>query len=136
MSNSSEITQRLNLFGQSKFGKEHGWKKRFADSLGISTQHLNRYLTGPSEPGKKMYLRLIQQGCDITWLLTGRLATVQAGVSKEERELLEELKRLGIYTVEQVRYVLTAENLAGDIAAAAVKEIKARYKKTRQQKKS
>lgn len=123
----SSIADRLTSFGQSKFGSEHGWKARFAAGLGISTQHLNRYLSGSSEPGKKMFLRLIEMGCDVHWLLTG---TVLSGerLSDREREILRVLKTAGIDTAEQVRYLFNPETLAADIAGAALKEFRSRYR--------
>ncbi len=127
MAKHSDIAERLKEFGQSKFGAEYGWKKRFADALGVTTQHLDRYLSAASEPGNKMYIRLVQLGCDIHWLLTGKQSAVREQISGQEKELLKELQRAGIDTVEKMRYLLSPENLAADIAAAAVKEIKAKY---------
>lgn len=126
MAKQSTIAERLKEFGQSKFGSEHGWKKRFAEALGITTQHLDRYLSAGSEPGNKMYIRLVQLGGDIHWLLTGEQAKEQEQISEREKELLRELQRAGIDTVEKLRYLLNPENLAADIAAA-VKEIQAKY---------
>lgn len=123
----SSIADRLASFGQSKFGSEHGWKARFALALGISTQHLNRYLSGSSEPGKKMFLRLIELGCDVHWLLTGSEHSREL-LSEREREILQVLRTAGIDTVEQVRYLFNPESLAADIAGAALKEFRSRYR--------
>lgn len=127
MSKSADIAVRLKAFGQSHFGTDHGWKKRFADALGVTTQHLDRYLSGASEPGNKMYMRLIHLGCDIQWLLTGKHTTDQTLFSAEERAILQALRNAGIDTIEKVHYLLDAEHLAADIAAAAVKEIQSKY---------
>ena len=127
MSSPSGTADRLRSFGQAKFGKAHGWKKRFADALGVSPQHLDRYLSGASEPGKKMFMRLIQLGCDVHWLLTGDKESARDVLSGEEMRMLTELRKAGIFDVDQVRNLLNAENLAEDIAAAAVKEIKSKY---------
>ena len=128
MGKQSDIAQRLKEFGQAKFGTEHGWKKQFADALGVTTQHLDRYLSGASEPGNKMYLRLVQLDCDIRWLLTGQRSSPQRQLRDLEKEILRELQRAGIDSVEKMRYLLSPENLAADIAAA-VKEIQAKYQK-------
>ena len=124
------VADRLRSFGQSKFGNDYGWKSRFAAELGISAQHLERYLSGSAEPGKKMYLRLITLGCDIRWLLTGAVSGIgpAAPASKRDRDLLEALRKAGIHTVEQINYILDPERIAADVAEAASKEIKTRYK--------
>lgn len=126
MKNQSAIAERLKEFGQTSFGTERGWKKQFAAALGITAQHLDRYLSGASEPGNKMYVRLVQLDCDIHWLLTGERLSEQRRVTEREKEILGELQRVGIDTAEKVRYLLSPEHLAADIAAA-VKEIQARY---------
>jgi len=124
---SSDTAERFRSFGQAKFGKTHGWKRRYADALGISPQHLDRYLSGAAEPGKKMFMRLILLGCDVRWLLTGDKDSAREGVSEEEMRMLSELRKAGIFGVDQVRNLLNTEKLAEDIAAAAVKEIRAKY---------
>jgi transcriptional regulator with XRE-family HTH domain len=128
MARNTGIADRLREFGQSKFGSSHGWKKQFADALGITTQHLDRYLSAASEPGNKMYLRLINLGCDIQWLLTGDPSPSAPALSHQDQEILRTLRAAGIDTVDKVKYLLEPEHLAADIAAAAVKEIASRYK--------
>ncbi len=127
MSKSDATAKRLKEFGQAKFGTDHGWKKQFADALGVSTQHLDRYLSAASQPGNKMYTRLIHLGCDIQWLLTGTPSEDLESITTEEKEILLALRKSGIDTLEKVRYLLNPEHLASDIAAAAVKEIKSRW---------
>lgn len=121
------IADRLREFGQAKFGKDHGWKKRFADALGVTTQHLDRYLSAASQPGNKMYTRLVHLGCDIQWLLTGTASSNFSPITLEEKEILLVLRQSGFDTPEKVRFLLNTEHLANDIAAAAVKEIKSRW---------
>lgn len=41
--------------------------------------------------------------------------------------MLQALRNAGIDSIEQVQYLLDAEHLAADIAAAAVKEIQSKY---------
>ncbi|HWP81833.1 MAG TPA: helix-turn-helix transcriptional regulator [Bacteroidota bacterium] len=134
MNRSQAIAQRLKQFGQSKFGKERGWKKRFAGGLGISVQHLNRYLSGASEPGNKMYLRLVDLGCDIEWLLTGGSKEKISMRSQQDNELLNELKKAGISSVDQLRGLLNPEQLAEDIATSVVREIRSKYMPKRAKK--
>ena len=137
MSKSDAIAKRLKEFGQAKFGADHGWKKQFADALGVTTQHLDRYLSAASQPGNKMYTRLINLGCDIQWLLTGIPSKDLESITITEKEILLALRKSGIDTLEKVRYLLNTEHLASDIAAAAVKEIKSRWPgKGRTRKKS
>ncbi|MBI4429353.1 MAG: hypothetical protein HY562_09575 [Ignavibacteriales bacterium] len=128
MSKERTIASRLREFGKSKFGAEHGWKKRFADALGVTSQHLDRYLSGGSEPGNKMYFRLIQIDCDIHWLLTGNRAVSQEPLTVEEKEMLAMLKKAGVDSADKLTYLLNPERLAASIAAAAVKEIQAKYR--------
>ncbi|MEX1277116.1 MAG: hypothetical protein WEB62_01700 [Bacteroidota bacterium] len=131
MSKSEAIAKRLKEFGQIKFGADHGWKKQFADALGVTTQHLDRYLSAASQPGNKMYTRLIHLGCDIQWLLTGIPSKDLESITMEEKEILIALKKSGVDSLAKVRYLLNPEDLAGDIAAAAVKEIKSRWPRKR-----
>jgi len=127
MLKNNAIANRLKEFGQSKFGTDYGWKKQFADALGVTTQHLDRYLSAASQPGNKMYTRLIHLGCDIQWLLTGIPSKDLESITMAEKEILLTLRKSGIDTLEKVRYLLNTEHLADDIAAAAVKEIKSRW---------
>lgn len=127
MPKSDAIAKRLKEFGQAKFGTDHGWKKQFADALGVTTQHLDRYLSAASQPGNKMYTRLVHLGCDIQWLLTGTPSKNFTPMTVEEKEILLVLRQSGFDTLEKVRYLLNTEHLANDIAAAAVKEIKSRW---------
>jgi transcriptional regulator with XRE-family HTH domain len=128
------IAYRLKHFGQSKFGAERGWKKRFADELGITPQHLNRYLSGASEPGNKMYMRLLELGCNIQWLLTGERTADVPERTRQENELLVELRKAGISTPQQLRPLLHPELLAEDIASTVAREIRARYIPRKQRK--
>ncbi|HTP80014.1 MAG TPA: helix-turn-helix transcriptional regulator [Bacteroidota bacterium] len=130
------IGERLKAFGQSKFGEHHGWKTRFAEALGISAQHLERYLSGATDPGKKMYVRLIGLGCDVRWLLTGQTParSPMESLSSVDLALLSELRKAGIYSVDQIRYLLDPERLAADIGEAAAKEIENRYRLSRSSK--
>ncbi|MBI4427933.1 MAG: helix-turn-helix transcriptional regulator [Ignavibacteriales bacterium] len=127
MSKRVGITDRLIEFGQATFGKKRGWKKQFADGLGVTAQHLDRYLSGGSEPGNKMYFRLIQLGCDIHWLLTGDKMKPSGLMTPVEKDMLAALKKAGYDSAEKLKYLLSPEDLAANIAAAAVREIKARY---------
>ena len=123
----SEIGKRLKSFGQERFGGAYGWKRQFAEALGVSPQHLERYLSGASDPGKKMFLRLIHLGCDVHWLLTGARSEGESGISSEEEKILRELRRVGINRIDQIRYLLSPDEMADDIAVAVVRELKARY---------
>lgn len=130
-STATEIAGRLRSFGQQHYGEGHGWKKLFADALGISSQHLDRYLSGSSAPGNTMYLRLIHLGCDVQWLLTGRQASQQTPLSPNEKAMLAELRKAGIMNAQEVRYFFDTERLATEVGAAAAREVRSRYTKKR-----
>ncbi|GMU86289.1 MAG: hypothetical protein AMXMBFR48_15310 [Ignavibacteriales bacterium] len=68
----TQVGIRLKEFGKEKFGQ----LKVFAENLGISQQSLtSAYLSGRSLPGAELLLKLVNMGCDITWLLTGQERT-------------------------------------------------------------
>ena len=44
----------------------------FAEALQIKPQSLHKYLKGERIPGTEMIIKLINLGCDPSWLLTGK----------------------------------------------------------------
>ncbi len=81
MQKNKEIAKRLHEFGLLTFGPDFGWKKKYAEELGITQGNLQLYLSGDRIPGNKLQQKLRELGCDIEWLMTGK--------SKEEKKLLE-----------------------------------------------
>ncbi|KAB2924581.1 MAG: helix-turn-helix transcriptional regulator [Bacteroidetes bacterium] len=82
--NKKEVAQNLRLFGYKKFGT----MKRFAEALEMNPSTLySGYLNGRSLPGPVLLVKLIDLGCNINWLLTGReTMTVQpSGVDMSVR---------------------------------------------------
>jgi repressor LexA len=75
-----DYTLRLIEFGQSRFGTAHGWKKNFAEALGLPRQGLNPYFNG-IKPGNKLQEKLRAIGCDIEWLMTGRDKDVKDAIT-------------------------------------------------------
>lgn len=67
--NKKEVAQNLRLFGYKRFGT----MKKFAEALDMNPSTLySGYLNGRSLPGPVLLVKLIDLGCNINWLLTGR----------------------------------------------------------------
>jgi phage repressor protein C with HTH and peptisase S24 domain len=48
-------------------------QQAFADSVGVSVQAVNQWMTGKTEPGPKTLKRISEKyGVDISWLMTGK----------------------------------------------------------------
>jgi hypothetical protein len=81
--NKKEVAQNLRLFGYKKFGT----MKKFAEALDMNPSTLySGYLNGRSIPGPVLLVKLIDLGCNINWLLTGRETMVMD--QDKERSLL------------------------------------------------
>jgi len=70
----TQIAQRFEEFGIQLCGSSHGWKKLFAQKLGVSPNHITDILGMRAAIGGKTQARLRELGCDVEWLLTGRRA--------------------------------------------------------------
>jgi transcriptional regulator with XRE-family HTH domain len=105
----SEIANRLRDWGLKKFGTF----RQFSNALGISYEHLYRYIKGGSNPGAKILSKLSELGCDINWLLTGRgRDSPQAEqlineLEQENRALRDELKQI-VYAAQALEKVMKA----------------------------
>jgi len=81
--NKKEVAQNLRLFGYKKFGT----MKKFAEALDMNPSTLySGYLNGRSIPGPVLLVKLIDLGCNINWLLTGRETMVMD--QEKERSLI------------------------------------------------
>ena len=79
MPESVEIGTRFEEWGKRQFGGERGWLKKCADSLGLDSSSLKKYLKGQVVPASRMQEKLRALGCDIEWLMTGREAKEDIG---------------------------------------------------------
>jgi len=70
MIDNSSIFDRFMKFGRAKYGDRHGWKKTFAEALGITPQALNTIIQRESF-GISIQEKLRDLGCDVEWLMTG-----------------------------------------------------------------
>lgn len=70
----TDIAQRFEEFGIELCGDSHGWKKLFAEKLGVSPNHVTDILGERAFIGGKMQSKLRALGCDVEWLMTGRHA--------------------------------------------------------------
>ena len=68
MIDKKEVGHRLRKFGESKFGQ----MKLLAESLDMTSQSLQSYLTGRSIPGAVILSKLKALGCDTDWLLLNK----------------------------------------------------------------
>ncbi|MDD8016975.1 MAG: helix-turn-helix transcriptional regulator [Bacteroidota bacterium] len=67
--NKKIVAQNLRLFGYKRFGT----MKKFAEALDMNPSTLySGYLNGRSIPGPVLLVKLMDLGCNINWLLTGR----------------------------------------------------------------
>ena len=100
-----QVAQNLRLFGYKRFGT----MKKFAEALDMNPSTLySGYLNGRSLPGPVLLVKLIDLGCNINWLLTGR-ENPFADEEKQRINLLEEevtrLRSLSTRTVTQPQFV-------------------------------
>lgn len=77
------IGERMRIFARKKFGT----LKKLAESMKISPQQLQQYISGKREPGSRMLLKLLRLGCDINWLLGGKESLESYKIYKLESEL-------------------------------------------------
>ena len=77
------IGHRIRTFAKRKFGT----LKRLAEAMEISPQQLQQYISGKREPGSRILLKLLRQGCDINWLLGGSESIESYKIYKLESEL-------------------------------------------------
>jgi len=92
------IGQRMRSFGETKFGSINA----FARAIGMLPSSLQKYLRDEREPGTRILVRLMEQGCDIIWLLSGKSNESSQEDIKNRRikELEEQNQKLreGIFT--------------------------------------
>jgi transcriptional regulator with XRE-family HTH domain len=68
-----EIVHRFEEFGKKLCGSQHGWKKKFADRLGVKPTQITSMLNGNDPIGGTMQTRLRDLGADVDYIMTGRL---------------------------------------------------------------
>lgn len=71
--------KRLKEFADQKFGSITALSK----AIGISQPNIARYVKGDVQPTKVLFEKLIEVGCDIEWLLTGRQREAVKATLKE-----------------------------------------------------
>ncbi|MCF8355595.1 MAG: helix-turn-helix domain-containing protein [Melioribacteraceae bacterium] len=77
------IGERIRIFAKKKYGT----LKKLADTMEISPQQLQQYISGRREPGSKILVKLLRLGCDINWLLGGNEKAESYRLYKLESEL-------------------------------------------------
>ena len=77
------IGHRIRTFAKRKFGT----LKRLAEAMEISPQQLQQYISGKREPGSRILLKLLRQGCDVNWLLGGSESIESYKIYRLESEL-------------------------------------------------
>jgi transcriptional regulator with XRE-family HTH domain len=141
MQKNGEIAYRLLQFGVEAYGPGRGWKKKFADALGLSPQNLMDYFAGRRTPGNALQEKLRGLGCNIEYLMTGINQETIAWRNKQDKEMLAILKSMDITSIyglrrfleenERLRKSLGPETYAAVLEVAAVREKRARYKSRR-----
>jgi transcriptional regulator with XRE-family HTH domain len=63
-----DIGNRIKEFAEEK----HGGLSNLSKIIKVSLQGLSQYVSGRNAPGKKLLIKLLETGCDINWLLTGK----------------------------------------------------------------
>ena len=106
--------KRFLEFGQLRFGHEWGWKKRYANELGISSQHLN-VICRTGSLGGIIEAKMSELGCNMEWFKTGENKPKKI-CSKNDEELLQRLGEMGVRSVAQLNQLFSPENMAKDIA--------------------
>jgi SOS-response transcriptional repressor LexA len=64
---------RFAEFGHARFGEDFEWKDRYAEALGVTPATLKLYLAGEEKPPLSVQKKLRNLGCDVEWLLSGRI---------------------------------------------------------------
>lgn len=83
MLKTKEIGHRLRIWGLDRF-KNLG---EFSKELQVDYSTLQRYLTGKIKIGQDSFVRLVEMGCDIEWLLTGESKYVK---NPEDNNIINE----------------------------------------------
>jgi len=111
-----EILQRFIEFGQSKFGTDHGWQKKYAEALEMKQQQMSDILSMRSPIGAKIREKMqTLLGCDPMWLINGRTTEqlqsdfiairkriAENSLPSDDKAMLNKLHELGILTVKDL----------------------------------
>ncbi len=89
------IGERIRIFARKNFGT----LKKLAESIDMSPQQLQQYISGNREPGAKILLKLLNTGCDINWLLSGneKIQTYRTyKLEKEVKSLRSKIRKINM----------------------------------------
>jgi len=130
-----DIGRRLRSWGENKYGK----MSVFAETLSVTPQHLDAYLSGRQKPGNKMQSQLRELGCNIAWLIYGETeeeiqkkwenSRIGRAMKYQDKDfdMLDYLKKIGIDNLEALEKFCDPQNIAQDVAMVLRERI-AKYK--------
>jgi transcriptional regulator with XRE-family HTH domain len=67
--------------------KKYGTLKKLAEAMEITPQQLQQYISGKREPGTRVLIKMLRLGCDLNWLLGGKVSLESFKIYKIETEL-------------------------------------------------
>jgi alkylhydroperoxidase/carboxymuconolactone decarboxylase family protein YurZ len=114
----AKIIQRFEEFGKKLCGDAHGWKKKFADALGVAPAQLSSMRSGLVPIGPKMQNKLRELGADVNYILTGVKAETEVHIQfdmpghltaeqgEQYQKLMAEMKKISEDDPEAIEKML------------------------------
>jgi transcriptional regulator with XRE-family HTH domain len=122
----------MNTFGRRLFEERHRLQRsqaELAQAIGVSERSIGNYERGQRSPDAEQLVRLVEQGMDVYYVLTGKRASERMDLNPMQRAVLDDFDRCShAKQVEAVRCMaLLAE---GGMPSVPAKQV--RKKRTRE----
>lgn len=116
--------------------KGKGWTGReFAERMGINEGNVRKYFRGELD-AQNLTAALFKEGCDVRWLITGKITNDELRITNEENASTEKLKGLKVksrvkrkeITVEQFKMLQLLERSGIEDAESLVEALNTQEK--------
>ncbi len=131
----------MNTFGRRLFEERHRLQlsqAELAQAIGVSERSIGNYERGQRSPDAEQLLRLIDQGMDVYYVLTGKRASGRLDLDPMQRAVLDDFDRCSHEKqIEAVRYMaLLAEGATPGVPAKQVRKSRTRGAMAKREKSS
>lgn len=117
----------MNTFGRRLFEERHRLQLSQAElalAIGVSERSIGNYERGQRSPDAEQLVRLVEQGMDVYYVLTGKRASGRLDLDPMQRAVLDDFDRCSREKqIEAVRYLaLLAEGVTPSAPAKQVRK--------------
>jgi transcriptional regulator with XRE-family HTH domain len=117
----------MNTFGRRLFEERHRLQRsqaELAQAIGVSERSIGNYERGQRSPDAEQLVRLVEQGMDVYYVLTGKRASGRLDLEPMQRAVLDDFDRCSHEKqIEAVRYMaLLAEGVTAAVPAKQVRK--------------